>query len=123
MPEDKWEQRDKEKQERKKKRREALARTLDKVGWGLCLIWSAVALLSSMRIYVALVGIGIVVVLLQLVRMLLGVQVKSFWGAIGLLFLVGGFCRMFRAEVPLMMTIMLLVSTGAVFASRFMPKR
>jgi hypothetical protein len=123
MAEDKWEQRDKEKKERKKKKREALARILDGIGWGLCLVWSAVALLSGMRIYVALVGIGIVVVLLQLVRMLLGVQVKSLWGVIGLLFLVGGFCRMFRTEVPLMMTIMLLVSTGAVFASRFMPKR
>jgi hypothetical protein len=99
-----------------------LARKLDAVGWALFLIWIGIVLLAKTSSSVALVGIGIIILGVQVARVFLKLTLEGFWFVVGLLFLVGGIWQMVGARFPLV-PILLIVAGVALIVTRFMPKR
>jgi hypothetical protein len=130
MAEESWEQREqlkevaeKEKQgESKQAEGSPLPRKLDAVGWALFLIWIGIVLLAKTSSSVALVGIGIIILGVQVARVFLKLSLEGFWFVVGLLFLVGGIWQMVGARFPLV-PILLIVAGVALLVTRFMPKR
>ena len=114
---------EKEKQTRPGKTEEVnLARKMDAVGWALFLIWVGIVLLAKTSSSVALVGIGIIILGVQVARVLLKLNLEGFWFVVGLLFLMGGIWQMVGARFPLV-PILLIVAGVALIVTRFMPKR
>lgn len=100
----------------------AVARRLDAVGWALFLIWIGIVLLMGAKASLALLGIGIIIVGVQLARVLYQLSLEGFWFVVGLLFLVGGIWQMVGAKFPLV-PILLIVAGVALIVTRFLPKR
>jgi hypothetical protein len=100
----------------------ALARRLDAVGWALFLIWIGLVLLMGSQASLALLGIGIIIVGVQVARVLYQLSLEGFWFVVGLLFLVGGIWQMVGAKFPLV-PILLIVAGVALIVTRFLPKR
>lgn len=108
--------------EEKEQQGEPIARKLDAVGWALFLIWIGIVLLAKTSSSVALVGIGIIILGVQVARVFLKLSLEGFWFVVGLLFLVGGIWQMVGARFPLV-PILLIVAGVALIVTRFMPKR
>ncbi len=98
-----------------------LPRRLDAVGWALFLIWIGIVLLAGSKASVALVGIGVIIVGVQVARVFLKLNLEGFWFVVGLLFLVGGIWQMVEASFPLV-PILLIVAGVALIITRFLPK-
>jgi hypothetical protein len=99
-----------------------LARKLDAAGWGLFLIWLGIVLLAKAETSVALLGIGIIMVGVQLARLFLNLRLEGFWFVVGLLFVVGGLWQLADTRLPLV-PILLIVAGLALVLTRFLPKR
>lgn len=102
--------------------RTALARKLDAVGWALFLIWIGIILLMGAKASLALLGIGIIIVGVQVIRMLYQLSLEGFWFVVGLLILVGAIWQMAGAKFKLV-PILLIVAGVALIVTRFLPKR
>jgi hypothetical protein len=109
-------------QEPEKAGRTILARRLDAVGWALFLIWIGIVLLIGAQASLALLGIGIIIVGVQVARVLYQMSLEGFWFVVGLLFLVGGIWQMAGTRFPLV-PILLIVAGVALIVTRFLPKR
>jgi len=107
---------------KKEPHEEPLPRKLDAVGWALFLIWIGIVLLAKTSSSVALVGIGIIILGVQVARVFLKLNLEGFWFVVGLLFLIGGIWQMVGARFPLV-PILLIVAGVALIVTRFMPKR
>jgi hypothetical protein len=99
-----------------------LARKLDAVGWGLFLIWLGVVLLAKAQTSVALLGIGIIMLGVQLARVVLKLKVEGFWFVVGLLFVVGGLWQLADTRIPLV-PILLIAAGLALVLTRFLPRQ
>lgn len=126
MAEDRIEQKEVQGQGRRQEPEKAatseLARRLDAVGWALFLIWIGIVLLISAQASLALLGIGVIILGVQVARVVLQLNLEGFWFVVGLLFLVGGFWQMVGAQFPLV-PILLIVAGLAVILTRFLPRR
>jgi len=112
----------KEEVETKESEGRGMARKLDAVGWGLFLIWIGIVLLLNASSSVALLGIGVIILGVQVARVFLKLNLEGFWFVVGLLFLMGGIWQMVGARFPLV-PILLIVAGVALIVTRFMPKR
>ena len=91
----------------------SLAKKLDAAGWGLFFIWLGVVIGLDFRESVALLGIGIITLGMQLVRKSQGLNFEGFWCLVGAAFLLGGIWQEFDVELPLL-AILLVVGGVAV---------
>lgn len=110
-----------EKEEPQKVPKSDLARKLDAVGWGLFLIWIGVVLLARAEASLALLGIGVIIVGVQMARVFLKLNPEGFWLVVGLLFVVGGIWQLLDAKLPLV-PILLIVAGLALLLTRFLPR-
>jgi hypothetical protein len=97
-----------------------LIRKLDAVGWGLFLIWLGIVLLAKAQTSVALLGIGIIMLGVQLARMALKLRLEGFWFVAGLLFIVGALWQLADTRIPLV-PILLIAAGLALVLTRFIP--
>jgi hypothetical protein len=111
-----------QKSERSEARRnEDVARKLDAFGWGLFLIWLGIVLLAKAQTSVALLGIGIIMIGVQLARVVLKLRMEGFWFVAGLLFIVGALWQLANARIPLV-PILLIAAGVALMLTRFFPR-
>ena len=61
----------------------SLVKTLDAAGWGLFFIWIGLVFGLEIRSSVALLGIGIITLGMQLVRKSRGLNFEGFWCLVG----------------------------------------
>ena len=99
-----------------------LTRRLDAVGWGLFLIWLGVVLLAKAQTSVALLGIGIIMLGVQLARVVMKLKVEGFWFVVGLLFVVGSLWQLADTRIPLV-PILLIAAGLALVLTRFLPRQ
>lgn len=99
-----------------------MARKLDAVGWGLFLIWIGIVLVITASPSVALLGIGVIILGVQVARVFLKLNLEGFWFVVGVIFLVGGIMQQLDTTLRLV-PILLIVAGLAVLLTRFMPKR
>lgn len=90
-----------------------LAKKLDAAGWGLFFIWIGLVIGLDIRESVALLGIGITTLGVQLVRKSKGLNFEGFWCLVGAAFLLGGIWQEFNVELPLL-AVLLVVGGVAV---------
>ena len=80
---------------------EVLEKRVDAGGWGLLFIWVGVALATSMSWGLALVGVGLVMLGVQIARKLTGFAPDRFSLTLGGLLVVGGIWESVNASVAL----------------------
>ncbi len=86
------------------------------VGWGLFFIWIGICYIAGLTFTVGLLGVGIIILGLQLARMFSNVKFEAFWLVVGILFVLGGIWNLLKIEfdlVPILLIIaglLLLVS-------------
>jgi hypothetical protein len=99
-----------------------VARKLDAVGWGLFLIWLGIVLLAKAQTSVALLGIGIIMLGVQLARLVLKIKWEGFWFVVGLLFIIGSLWQLANTRIELI-PILLIAAGLALVLTRFLPRQ
>jgi hypothetical protein len=99
---------------------------LDAAGWALFFIWVGIALLLDFGWGVGLVGLGVITLGMQVVRILARVKLDGFWVVVGLLFLVGGLWELIGATVPLLPILLIIIGIVLIvstFGRKFVTRR
>jgi hypothetical protein len=109
-------------EEPKEAEKNGLARRLDAVGWGLFLIWLGIVLLAGADTSVALLGIGLIVLGVQVARLFLKLALERFWFVVGVLFVVGSLWQLADTRVPIP-PILLIAAGLALILTHFLRKR
>ncbi len=89
------------------KRRELSSR-IDTVGWGLLFIWVGIAFLLQVGWPTGLIGVGILFVGEQAIRLFYRAEVEWFWGLVGLAFIAGGIWHLAESDVPFIPVLLIL---------------
>jgi len=93
-----------------------LAHKLDVTGWALFFIWLGIALLLNLSVSISLLGIGVITLVMQGIRIQKKIKSEVFWVVIGILFVLGGLWELFRPDVPLV-SIVLIIAGVALLLS------
>ncbi len=102
--------------------RDDLAGKLSAAGWGLFIIWIGIVFLASIAAWVALLGVGVITLGMQVIRKSVGLHLEGFWVVIGSLFVLGGIWDLLGTTVPLL-PILLVVAGLALLLSIFKSQR
>jgi hypothetical protein len=89
---------------------------LSVVGWGLFVIWIGIVFLASIGAWVALLGIGVITLGMQVVRKVVGLVLEGFWVIVGLLFVLGAIWDLLGTTVPLLPILLIAAGVGLVFS-------
>ena len=88
--------------------RSELTHKLQAVGWGLFFIWVGIAVLTKIEVGIGLLGVGIIILVMQGVRLSSKLKLEWGWVVVGLLFVIGGLGGLFemrRALMPILLII------------------
>jgi len=100
-------------QERPESDKTALGRNLTTAGWGFVFIWIGIVLLTNFSGGVALLGIGIIIICMQVVRMRTNLKLEIFRFIVGLSFVAGGIWDLYDEKLNLLPSLCFLA--GAIF--------
>ena len=76
---------------------------IDAVCWGLFFIWVGIVLLfKGIPPGIGSLGVGAIVLLGALLRLIAGVTVSTFWLIIGAVFIIAGVGELFAIDLPLL---------------------
>ena len=93
-----------------------LAKRLDVAGWGVFLIWVAVAIVANLGWGIGLIGVGVITLAGQVARRFVGRRPEWFWVVAGCLFVAGGISALAKVELPLV-PVLLAIAGVAMLAS------
>jgi hypothetical protein len=103
-------------------RRSEVGRRVAVAGWGLFFIWIGIVLLKGIVTGISMLGIGIIALGVQAVRMFLNIGLEGFWIFVGLIFVLGGIWGFFETQLPLL-PIVLIIAGVALLLSAVKGKR
>ena len=92
------------------------AAKLPAAGWGLLFNWIGIALLLKLQAGIILLGIGVIILLVQVVRKYLMIRIQIFYIVVGLLFMIGGFLENWKSDSPIIPTFLIIVGTGLLLS-------
>lgn len=78
---------------------QVVAKTIERLGWGLLLIWVGIAFLANVGWGGGLVGVGVILLGAQAARAYYGLKIDRFGLALGVCFAVAGFSRLFDLQL------------------------
>jgi hypothetical protein len=94
-----------------------LTRHLDTIAWAAFFIWIGIAMLVAIPWGWFLVGLGILILAMQLTRLQMNIKIEGFWVAYGAVFLTGGLWTVLNlSSWPLAPIVLILL--GAVLLSK-----
>ena len=96
--------------------KEALGHRLGTLGWGLFITWIGIVFLVGMATWVALAGVGVITLGVQLLRRILGLRFESFWVAVGLLFVLAAVWDIMGTTVRLLPVLLIAAGLAVVFS-------
>lgn len=99
-----------------------LDKRLEDIGWGLLLLLSGGALLLpgwNVPVNIWLIGFGLILLGINLVRRLNGIEMRGFSMALGLLALAGGLAGFLGVELPLFALFLILVGASIILKPLF----
>ncbi|MFN8486234.1 MAG: hypothetical protein U0350_01500 [Caldilineaceae bacterium] len=99
-----------------------LDKRLDDIGWGLLLLLTGGALLLpgwNVPVNLWLIGFGLILLGINWIRRLKGIEMRGFSIALGLLALAGGLAGFLGVELPLFALFLVLVGVGIVLKPLF----
>ena len=85
-----------------------LAHRLGTMGWALFFLWVGIALLSDLSYGVGLLGVGIITLGMQMLRVAFQMKLEGFWVVVGSLFVGGGLGELVKPGAPLLPFILLI---------------
>jgi len=94
---------------------------LEGFAWGTFFIWMGIVLLTHLSLGISLLGIGVLILLSQLVRKQLDLNFASFWVAVGILFVLGGTWLLLDIRIALIPIVSICVGL-ALFVSALVSK-
>ena len=97
------------------------AQKLDCVALGLFFIWVAIAMVADLGWGVGLLGVAIIILAKQVLRLFRGIKIEGFWLVIGILFVVGGIATKMDKELPLV-PILLAIAGGSLLSQALLTK-
>ena len=75
---------------------------LSAVSWGLLFLWAGMTLLSDqLHSGVGLLGLGIIILGLQVARLYYKLPLEGVWVIVGIAFTLGGVSRLFHLDIPI----------------------
>jgi hypothetical protein len=80
-------------------KRRASMKRLDAIGWGIFFIWIGIAFLANFSWGIALLGMGIIMLGVQMGRMHFGHSIEGFGLVMGILFVVTGVWELLKATL------------------------
>jgi hypothetical protein len=92
------------------------ARKVDAIGWALFFIWVGIAWIANVGFGVGLLGVAAIILGMQAIRRLLGINVEFFWIAVGIGFGIGGLWEYLDVQTPLA-PIVLIIAGIALLVS------
>jgi hypothetical protein len=93
-----------------------LAHKLDVTGWALFFIWLGTAFLLNLSVGIGLLGIGVITLVMQGIRMQQKLKPEVFWVVIGILFVLAGFWELFRPDVPLIPIVLIIAGIALLLS-------
>ena len=97
------------------------ARKLDGAALGLLFIWVAIAMVAELGWGVGLLGVGIIILAKETLRLFRGIKIEGFWLVIGILFVVRGIATIMDKELPLV-PILLAIAGGSLLSQALLSK-
>ena len=92
--------------------KDALAKKLDVIGWGLFFIWIGISFLANFGFAIGLLGVGIITLGGQVARKHFNLKAEGFWIVVGLLFVIGGIWELLQIKLSLVP--ILIIVAGVV---------
>ncbi len=89
---------------------------LSGVAWGLVILWIGIVFLLSVASWVALLGIGLITLGMQLVRKAVGLSLEGFWLLVGVFFVLGSVWDLSGTTVPLFPILLILAGLGVLLS-------
>jgi hypothetical protein len=97
-------------------------RNFNAVGWGLFFIWIGICYLAGISFAVGILGVGIILLGVQLARKLSNVKSETFWVVVGILFVIGGIWDLLKIQFDLV-PILILIAGVLLLISAFTGKK
>ena len=85
---------------------------LPTAGWGLLFIWIGLSLLLKLQAGIILLGIGAIILLVQVVRKYLMIRLQIFYIVVGFLFMMAGFLENWKPDSPIIPAFLIIIGTG-----------
>ncbi|SRR6056297_270078 len=92
-------------------------------GWGLFLIWLGIFQWLHFRIGYFLLGIGAIILVVQLLRRYFDLAQQNLWLVTGILFIIGGLWDLIDTDLPLVPLLLIVAGGVMVFSSFWWKKR
>ena len=94
-----------------------LAHKMDVTGWALFFIWLGIAFLLNLSVGISMLGIGVITLVMQGIRIQKKIKVEVFWVVIGILFVLGGLWELFRPDVPLVSIVLIIAGVALLLST------
>ena len=99
--------------DRRIERRATTEKQLEVGTWGVFFLWMGSALLASLPSGAWVLGVGVILLIAQLMRRLNSLRVERFWIVAGLLFMVGGASQLAHLAIDVAFIPLLCILAGA----------
>jgi hypothetical protein len=96
--------------------RDGRAGKIERIGWGLFLIWVGGALLFDVGWGVGLLGVGLLALVMQVVRSNLGLRVEVFWVLVGSALVLAGVWNLAALSVSLGPVLLVLLGIAVLLS-------
>jgi hypothetical protein len=90
------------------------ARKLDTFAWAAFFIWVGIAMLAELPWGWFLLGVGVLILAVQLVRLQINMKIEGFWVACGAVFLAGGLWKLLALPWPLAPILLILLGVALI---------
>ena len=95
-----------------------LSHKLSKTGWALFFIWIGIATLAKFEFATGVLGVGIIILIMQVIRKVTGLKFEGFWLFAGFIFLLSGFKEVFDTDFPVV-PVLFILAGAVLLASLF----
>ena len=93
-----------------------LIHKLSGVGWALFFIWIGLSFLANFGAAISMLGIGVIILGMQLIRKFMSLDFEGFWLVIGLLFVLGGLGRVLEVRIPIIPIVLILAGIVMLYS-------
>lgn len=88
------------------------------IAWSLFFIWVGFAWLMSISLGWVLLGVGVLLLAMQIARHVYDVKADGFWILVGSAFLVGAALELLGAQMPLLPVVLIAAGIGQLVCCR-----
>jgi hypothetical protein len=92
------------------------------IGWGLFFIWIGICYLAGFSFSVGILGVGIIILGVQLSRKLSNVKSEGFWVVVSILFIIGGIWDLIKIQFDIV-PILIIIAGILLLISAFTGKK